>query len=170
MFYLNLPPVEKIGLTIILFIHVLSAIIFVGGSIFIWLILWPESYKLNDEKIRTRLLGFVGKKFALYTNISLILLIATGLTMTYRYLENFSLYFTSTEGHILFIAEVLIIIMIVIMYGNNIYHGRLIVKLNEQNKFDEIKKIRKKTHVFSFITMILMVIIVLLMVALRVYY
>jgi len=170
MFYLNIPPVERIELTIILFIHVLSAIIFVGGSIFIWIVLWPETYKLNDEKLRTRLLGFVGKKFAFYTNISLILLIATGLIMTYKYLENFSLYFSSTEGYILFAAEILIIIMIIIMYGNNIYHGRLIVKLNEQNRFEEVKKIRSKTHIFSFITMILMIIIVLLMVALRVYY
>ena len=80
--YLNLGYISSIGLTIILFIHVLSAIIFVGGSIFIWVILWPESYKLNDEKLRTRLLGLVGKKFALYTNISLSLLIITGLAMT----------------------------------------------------------------------------------------
>ncbi len=169
MLYLNLGYNLSIELTIILFIHVLSAIIFVGGSIFIWVILWPESYKLNDEKLRTRLLGLVGKRFAFYTNISLGLLIITGLAMTYKYLLNFSLYFQSTKGFILFFTEILVIIMMIIMYGNNIYHGKLIVRLNEENKFDEVKKIRKVTHIYSLITMILLIIIVFLMVVLRVY-
>jgi len=161
---------DNILFLILLSIHVLSAIIFVGGSIFIWLILWPESYKLNDDKLRTKLLGFVGHKFAFYTNLTLGLLILTGLLMTYKYLFNFSLYFESIGGELLFSAEILIIIMIIIMYGNNIYHGKLIVKLNEENKFDEIKRIRKITHIYSMITMFLLIIIVILMVAMRVYY
>ena len=160
--------VYKILFLILLSIHVLSAIIFVGGSIFIWAILWPESYKLENDKLRTRLLGFVGHRFAFYTNVTLVLLIVTGLLMTYRYLLNFSLYFQSLQGEILFSAEVLVIVMIIMMYGNNIYHGKLIVKLNGENKFEEIKKIRKKTHFYSMVTMALMIIIVLLMVTLSV--
>ncbi len=154
---------------VLLSIHVLSAITFVGGSIFIWLILWPESYKLNNDQLRTKLLGFVGHRFAFWTNLTLGLLIITGLLMTYKYLFNFSLYFESTGGELLFTAEILIIIMIVIMYGNNIYHGKLIVKLNEEGKYEQIKKIRKATHIYSMITMVLMIIIVILMVAMRVY-
>ncbi len=165
-----LTEVYKILFLILLSIHVLSAIIFVGGSIFIWAILWPESYKLENDKLRTRLLGFVGHRFAFYTNATLALLIVTGLLMTYKYLLNFSLYFRSLQGEILFSAEILVLIMIIIMYGNNIYHGKLIVKLNEENKFEEIKKVRKKTHIYSMITMVLMIIIVILMVALRVAY
>ncbi len=154
---------------VLLLIHVFSAIIFVGGSIFIWAILWPESYKLNDEKIRTRLLGFVGKRFALYTNVSFGLLIITGLLMTYRYLFNISLYFQSTFGRLLFTAEILVIILLIIMYGNNIYHGKLIVRLNEEGKIEEIKKIRKRTHFYSLVTMAIMIIIVGIMVAMHVY-
>ncbi len=165
-----LTEVYKILFLILLSIHVLSAIIFVGGSIFIWAILWPESYKLENDKLRTRLLGFVGHRFAFYTNVTLTLLIVTGLLMTYKYLLNFSLYFQSLQGEILFSAELLVLIMLIIMYGNNIYHGKLIVKLNEENKFEEIKKVRKKTHIYSMITMVLMIIIVILMVALRVTY
>lgn len=157
-------------LSILMVIHVLSAITFVGGSIFIWAILWPESYKLENDKLRTRLLGFVGHKFAFYTNLTLGLLIITGLLMTYKYLLNFSLYFQSIYGEILFSAEILVIIMIIIMYGNNIYHGKLIVKLNEENKFDEIKKIRKKTHFYSMVTMFLLIIIVILMVLLNIFH
>ncbi|AGO61254.1 MULTISPECIES: hypothetical protein [Ferroplasma] len=155
---------------ILLSIHVLSAITFVGGSIFIWLILWPASYKMNDDKLRTRLLGFVGHRFAFWTNLTLGLLILTGLLMTYRYVLNPSLYFQSTGGELLFSAEILIIAMVIIMYGNNIYHGKLIVRLNEQGKLEEVKKIRKVTHIYSMITMVLLIIIVLLMVSITVYH
>jgi uncharacterized membrane protein len=158
-----------IGFLILLSIHVLSAITFVGGSIFIWLILWPESYKMNDDKLRTRLLGYVGHRFAFWTNLTLGLLILTGLLMTYKYIFNPALYFESIGGELLFTAEILIIAMIIIMYGNNIYHGKLIVRLNEEGKLEEVKKIRKVTHVYSMVTMVLMIIIVVLMVAMRVY-
>ncbi|AAT43793.1 hypothetical protein PTO1208 [Picrophilus oshimae DSM 9789] len=154
---------------LLLLIHVFSAIIFVGGSIFIWAILWPESYKLNDEKMRTRLLGFVGKRFALYTNVSFGLLIVTGLIMTYKYLLNFNLYFKSLFGELLFTAEILVIILLIVMYGNNIYHGKLIVRLNEQGRFDEIKRIRKRTHFYSMLTMAIMIVIVGIMVTMHVY-
>ncbi|WMT51179.1 MAG: DUF2269 domain-containing protein [Ferroplasma sp.] len=163
------PALHKALFFVLLSVHVLSAITFVGGSIFIWLILWPESYKMNDDKLRTRLLGFVGHRFAFWTNLTLGLLILTGLLMTYKYILNPSLYIASTGGKILLAAEIIIVVMIIIMYGNNIYHGKLIVRLNEEGKFDEIKKIRKVTHVYSMITMALLIIIVIMMVALSIY-
>ncbi len=160
---------HKILFFILLSVHVLSAITFVGGSIFIWLILWPESYKMNDDKLRTRLLGFVGHRFAFWTNLTLGLLILTGILMTYRYILNPSLYINSSGGALLLASEIIIVVMIIIMYGNNMYHGKLIVKLNEEGKFDEIKKIRKITHIYSMITMFLLIVIVIMMVALSIY-
>ncbi|MEM0139234.1 MAG: DUF2269 domain-containing protein [Ferroplasma sp.] len=170
MIFLALTQNEyNIAFLILLSIHVISAITFVGGSIFIWLILWPESYKLDNDQLRTKLLGFVGHRFAFWTNLTLGLLIITGLLMTYKYLLNFSLYFQSLAGELLFVAEILIILMIIIMYGNNMYHGKLIVRLNEKGEYEKIKKIRKVTHIYSMITMALMIIIVIIMVAMRVY-
>ena len=163
------PALYKLLFFVLLTIHVLSAITFVGGSIFIWLILWPESYKINDDKLRTRLLGFVGHRFAFWTNLTLGLLIITGILMTYKYILDPSLYVRSFGGELLLVAEILIIIMIIIMYGNNMYHGKLIVRLNEEGKFDEVKKIRKVTHIYSMITMFLLIVIVILMVAMRIY-
>ena len=163
------PAVHKALFFILLTVHVLSAITFVGGSIFIWLILWPESYKMNDDKLRTRLLGFIGHRFAFWTNLTLGLLIITGILMTYKYVLNLSLYVTSSGGQLLLASEILIVVMIVIMYGNNMYHGKLIVKLNEEGKLDEVKKIRKVTHIYSMITMVLLIVIVIMMVALSIY-
>ena len=33
--------------------------------------------------------------------------------------------------------------MVVIMYGNNIYHGKKIVRLASEGKLDEVKKVGK---------------------------
>lgn len=58
--------------TIILWLHIFSAIIFVGGSFFIWVVVIPASYKItDDEKLRTRIVGLIGKQFAWITNVFL---------------------------------------------------------------------------------------------------
>ena len=65
---------------IILWIHIFTAIFFIGGSFFIWLVVYPESFKItDDEKLRTRIVGRIGKRFAVFTNASIIILILTGL-------------------------------------------------------------------------------------------
>ena len=44
-------------------------------------------------------------------------------------------------------AEILIIAMIVIMYGNNIYHGKLIIRLNEQGKSQICPECKTMPHI-----------------------
>ena len=64
----------------VLVIHIFSAIFFIGGSFFIWFIVWPVSYKLtDDESYRTRIVGLIGRLFGYYTNALVIILVATGL-------------------------------------------------------------------------------------------
>ena len=36
---------------IVLMIHLFAAIMFIGGSFFLWVIVWPVSYKLTDEVV-----------------------------------------------------------------------------------------------------------------------
>ena len=144
----------------ILWIHLFSAIIFIGGSFFIWLVLWPASFDFNiDEKERTRVIGKVAKRFAWFTHITLIVLIITGIYNVTWYLPNLSDLFTTPSGELLFIKSLTVLAMIVIMYGNNIYHGKKIVKLASEGKLDEVKKIRKMTHKISALTLALMILI-----------
>jgi len=160
-------PVE-IGL---IFIHVISAVFLVGSSIFVWIIIWPASSKtLTDEKLRTRFMTVMGKKYALYTNITIVLLTITGILMVYfakpQYIYNFYGSIQTTWGQVLTVKIGLTAAMYGILYGNNIWHGKKIPKLAEAGNFDELKRIRKIAHVLSFITVGLMVIIVLVAVIL----
>lgn len=152
-------------LILLLFIHIIAAVFLVGSSIFVWIIIWPVSGEImTEEKMRTRFMSLMGKKYAFYTNISVVLLTVTGLLIVYLvypvYFTDFWVSIKTTWGYVLTVKIILVALMYGIMYGNNIWHGRLIPKLAENGRFDDLKRIRKITHVFSFITVFLMVIIV----------
>lgn len=155
---------------IILWIHLFFAIIFIGGSFFIWFVVWPASYKItDDEKLRTKVVGRIAKQFAYFTHISLILLILTGLYNATWYLPSTAALFDTTGGQILFAKGILVVLVIIIIYTNNLYHGKKIMKLAEEKKFDEMKRIRKRTHLFSYISLGLLLVITILAAAMQFY-
>ncbi len=155
----------------VLWVHILSAIFFMGGSFFIWIVVVPASYKItDDEKFRTRIVGLIGKQFALFTNITLTILIVTGIYNTTWYL-NYDLnnLFDTPGGQILFVKTILVLAMIVLMYGNNLYHGKRIMNLAKEGKMEELRRLRKWSHILSYITLGLMVAIVFAAVSLQFY-
>jgi uncharacterized membrane protein len=156
---------------IILWIHIFSAIFFVGGSFFIWLVVVPASFKItDDEKLRTRIVGLIGKQFALFTDITLAILVITGIYNTTWYLNyDISNLFDTQYGLTLLVKIILVGIMIVVMYGNNIYHGKKIMNLAREGKFEEMRKMRKVSHFFSYVTLGLLLVITILAVALQFY-
>ncbi len=83
---------------IVLWIHIFCAIIFVGGSFFMWLVLWPASFKVTqDERERTLMVGRVAKRFAYFTHVTIATLVVTGIYNATWYLGgNYDL--LATEG------------------------------------------------------------------------
>ena len=145
--------------------------IFVGGSFFIWVVVIPASYKItDDEKLRTRIVGLIGKQFAWITNVFLIILVFTGIYNATWYLNyNFFALFNTQGGNILLVKIVLVGAMILIMYGNNLYHGKRIMKMAREGRMDELRKLRKWSHMLSYITLGLMIAITIAAVALQFY-
>lgn len=64
---------------LIRWIHVLSAITWVGGMLFIALVLVPTARALGDDRLRTRLMQESGYRFRTIGWIALALLAVTGL-------------------------------------------------------------------------------------------
>lgn len=64
---------------VVRWIHVLSAITWIGGMLFITLVLVPVTRRLPDPALRTRLIHEVGIRFRTVGWITLGLLAATGL-------------------------------------------------------------------------------------------
>ncbi len=151
----------------VLFVHTISAVFLVGSSIFVWVIVWPaSSISMPDEKQRTRFMSVMGKRYAFWTNIAIILLTLTGILLVYLYrpvyIANFSYAITTKWGYVLTVKIVAVVLMYAILYGNNLWHGKRFPKLAEAGKFDELKRLRKVSHLLSFITVGLMVAIVLI--------
>ena len=148
---------------IILAVHIFFAILFIGGSFFIWLVVWPASYEItDDEKERTRIVGRIAKRFALFTHISLGILIVTGIYNATWYLGSFSALFDTTGGKLLLAKIIVVGVDILIIYTNNLYHGTKITKLAREGKLEEMRKIRRVTHLFSFLSLALLIVIVAL--------
>jgi uncharacterized membrane protein len=155
----------------LLWIHIFFAIIFIGGSYFMWLVLWPASFKVSDdEKQRTRFVGVVAKRFAYFSHVSLLILIVTGLILAFGwYLPQPSDLTTTLPGKILLSKIAVVAAMIAIVYGNNMYHGKRIMRLSREGKKEELQKLRRMSHILSFISLGLMAVIVVLAVALQIY-
>jgi uncharacterized membrane protein len=64
---------------VVRWIHVLSAITWVGGMLFIALVLVPAIRTLDDARLRTRLIQESGSRFRTVAWIALALLVVTGL-------------------------------------------------------------------------------------------
>ncbi len=66
-------------------LHVLAAITWIGGMLFITLVLVPVTRQIEDAALRTRLVQAVGLRFRRVGWMALAVLIATGLVNLYRH-------------------------------------------------------------------------------------
>jgi uncharacterized membrane protein len=121
---------------------------------------------MPDEKQRTRFMSVMGKRYALWTNISILLLTVSGILLVFlyrpSYITNFSYSLTTQWGYVLTVKIVAVALMYIVLYGNNLWHGKMFPKLAEAGKFEELKELRKISHLLSFITVGLMVVIVII--------
>lgn len=157
---MDLPPLLN---AVILWIHLISAVIFVGGSYFMWMVLVPASYSLTtDESERTRIVGRIAKQFAKVVNPSLVVLVLTGLYNMTWYLGSFSDLLYSYAGHLLLAKVGTVAVLVALLYVSNVYYGRRIVRLARDGKMEELKAMRGKSRLVSFTNLGLMALILLL--------
>ncbi len=68
-----------------LFLHIISAMFWVGGMLFLVLVVAPFLQSLPDPKERSKIYQTVGKKYRLYGWIAIITLLCTGPVMLYTF-------------------------------------------------------------------------------------
>lgn len=147
---------------IVLWIHLFSAVIFVGGSFFMWLVVMPATRLVaKDEAERTLLVGKIAKEFGRLVTPLLIILVLTGLYNATWYLPSFGSLFYTYDGLLLFTKSVLTVVLIALIYVHNVYFGRKIVKLAREHDVDGLKSIRKRSRVISMTNLALMALILL---------
>ena len=141
-------------------IHLVSAAIWVGGSLFIGAVLTPILKKMSlSLEERIQMMVKVGRQFNKIAVPSLIILIATGLYNSSFVLSNPDLLFSTSYGSFLFIKIILVIALIIAFVA----HIRIIRKeiedkiMSKEMTEIQIQKLRKKMIILGEIIVIISV-------------
>ena len=145
---------------IITWIHLISASIWVGGSIFLGVVFSPILKTISTTiEERIQIMIKVGKRFNKIAVPSLIILMATGLYSSHQLIGNPDLIFATSYGTFLVIKIILVIALIVVY----VIHVRVIRKnvedqiMSKKMSSDQIQQLRKKIIILGEITVVLSV-------------
>ena len=148
-------PLEQAILT---WIHLISAAIWVGGSLFIGVVFSPLLKTMsNSIEERLQIMIKVGKRFNKIAVPSLIILMGTGLYNSHILLSTPHLLAATSYGTFL-IIKIILVILLIITY---VVHVRIIRKdveekiMSKQMPQDQIQKLRKKIIILGEVTVIL---------------
>jgi putative copper export protein len=146
-------------------IHLTSATIWVGGSLFIGAVLAPilktMSFSLEE---RLQIMIKVGRKFNKIAIPSLIILIVTGIYNSVPFFNNYEMLFSTNYGNLLTI-KIILVIAIIIAY---IIHIRIIRKdveekiISKQLTEKQIQILRKKIIILGEVIVLLSIVVLFL--------
>ncbi|MGI0002705.1 MAG: CopD family protein [Nitrosopumilaceae archaeon] len=145
---------------IITWIHLVSASIWVGGSLFIGVVISPLLRTMSTSlEERLQFMIKVGRRFNKIAIPSLIILIGTGIYNSIAFLNKPDLLFSSSYGNFL-IVKIILVVALILAYA---IHVRIIRKdveekiISKQLSDNQIQKLRKKIIILGEVTIILSV-------------
>ena len=146
-------------------IHITSAAIWVGGSLFIGVVFAPILKKMSmPVEERIQLMVQVGRRFNKIALPALFILIATGLYQAHLVLQKSDILYETSYGHVLIIKIILVAALLAI-YA---VHVRIIRKdvedkiIAKEMPQEQLQKLRKKIIILGEVTVVLSVIILFL--------
>ena len=141
-------------------IHLISAAIWVGGSLFIGVVFSPLLKTMSSSiEERLQIMIKVGKRFNKIAVPSLIILMGTGLYNSHALLSKPDLLVATSYGTFL-VIKIILVILLIITY---VVHVRIIRKdveekiMSKQMPQDQIQKLRKKIIILGEITVVISV-------------
>ena len=146
-------------------VHITSAAIWVGGSLFIGVVFAPILKKMSmPVEERIQLMVQVGRRFNKLAMPALFILIATGMYQAHLVLQKTDILYETSYGHVLIIKMVLVAALL-ITYA---VHVRIIRKdvedkiIAKQMPQEQLQKLRKKIIILGEVSVVLSVIILFL--------
>ena len=145
---------------ILTWIHLVSAAIWVGGSLFIGVVLSPLLKTMTDSiEERMKIMIRVGRRFNKIAVPSLIILMATGLYSSHMLLSKPDLLFATSYGTFLTV-KIILVILLIITYAVHVSVIRKDVEdkiMSNQLSEPQIQKLRKKIIILGEVTVVLSV-------------
>lgn len=109
--------------TLVLWIHILAAISWVGGMIFVAFIAGPYIRRTFPPAERTPLMAAIGQRFSYLGWSAIFTLIATGIYNAVRFLRSWENLWHTEFGHILLAKISLVAIMIALSITHDFFLG-----------------------------------------------
>ena len=145
---------------VLTWIHLVSAAIWVGGSLFIGVVLAPILKKMSMSlEERLQIMIKVGRRFNRIAVPSLIILIGTGLYSSHMLLSNPNLLLATSYGTYL-VIKIILVIALIIAFA---IHVRIIRKeveqkiMNHEMTEHQIQKLRKKIIILGEVIVVISV-------------
>ena len=142
-------------------IHITSAAIWVGGSLFIGVVFAPILKKMSmPVEERIQLMVQVGRRFNKLALPALFILIATGMYQAHLVLQKSDILYETSYGHVLIIKIILVAALLAI-YA---VHVRIIRKdvedkiIAKEMPQEQLQKLRKKIIILGEVTVVLSII------------
>lgn len=143
---------------IVLWVHLVTAAFFVGGSLFVWLVLIPASHKITtDEAERTRLVATVARRFGKLVSWDFLLLVATGVYNATWYLARFGDLLTTAKGKLLLVKLVLVALLLASMLVHDLFYAKRIARIAREGDLAQLRAIRRTSRLVSAASVIFMV-------------
>ena len=146
-------------------VHITSAAIWVGGSLFIGVVFAPILKKMSmPVEERIQLMVQVGRRFNKLALPALFILIATGMYQAHLVLQKSDILYETSYGHVLIIKMILDAALLV-LYA---VHVRIIRKdvedkiIAKEMPQEQLQKLRKKIIILGEVTVVLSIIILFL--------
>jgi putative copper resistance protein D len=146
-------------------VHITSAAIWVGGSLFIGVVFAPILKKMSmPVEERIQLMVQVGRRFNKLALPALFILIATGMYQAHLVLQKSDILYETRYGHVLIIKMILVAALLV-LYA---VHVRIIRKdvedkiIAKEMPQEQLQKLRKKIIILGEVTVVLSIIILFL--------
>ena len=145
---------------IVTWIHLISASIWVGGSIFLGVVLAPLLKKMSlSIEERLELMIKVGRRFNKIALPSLIILIGTGIYNSHLVLQSPEILFSSSYGAFL-ITKIVLVIALIVTFAVHIrlFSKDIEQKISARQIADmELKKLNKKGMILGETTVVISV-------------
>ena len=121
-------------LSLILWIHILAAIAWVGGMIFITLVIVPVERGIQDNKLRYELVNKIGTRFKYLGWGGIIILITTGLYNSLQKISAWNDLVNTSYGKTLLLKLALVFIMISLSIIHDFYLGPKLVERGTEGR------------------------------------
>ncbi len=159
--------IEVLVNSVVLWLHIVSAMFFVGGSLFVWWVVIPASYRLTkDESRRTEIVGTIARVFGKIVGPTILVLVASGVYNATWYLSSFGELFRDAKGRVLLSKIILTLILIALIGVHDIYFSRKIARLAADKRTEELARVRRRSRILSAASVVVMAAVVGLAVAL----